>query len=297
MKSSYPTLAQLAVLLDRPDVLAYGVRVQVVMRADRPEEFVETAHPRLFRRHAELRYVGRLHPHFSTPLEELARRDNLQIAPADFVLRQHAYLSILTEDKLRWAVRLLELELRDRPGQPHYLIEYGRSLLRLNDPRGHEVLAEAADLALAAEGAAAAPTPTVASLLEYLLTVSPQQSRSRVSAAQARGLVLRWFAASPPLLFSLAQRDFQARDYRSAAGLLERVIELGRTGRYDRSAAFDPTIMAEPGLLNLGHCYAQLGELERADACFAEVANNPAYRAKAEHGHAVVQSLRRPRGT
>ena len=37
----------------------------------------------------------------------------------------------------------LELELRDRPGQLHFLIEYGRHLLWLNDPKGHAVLAEA----------------------------------------------------------------------------------------------------------------------------------------------------------
>src|SRR5439155_11851876 len=127
-----------------------------------------------------LRFVGRLHPHFATPLEELARRENQQIYRTDLLVRHVAYLSVLTEDKLRWATRLLELELQDRPGQLHYLIEYGRNLLRLNDPRGHAVLAEAADRVSAARDAPAAPTPTAASLLEYLLTVSPEQSRSRL---------------------------------------------------------------------------------------------------------------------
>ena len=58
-------------------------------------------------------------------------------------MRRHAYTSTLDESKIRWAIRLLELELRDRPGRLHYVIEYARNLLLLNDPRGHEVMGHA----------------------------------------------------------------------------------------------------------------------------------------------------------
>src|SRR5262249_21308115 len=152
-------------------------------------------------------------------------------AEAPLVIRHHAYLSVLTEDKLRWATRLLELELKDRPGQLHYLIEYGRNLLRLNDPQGHVVLAEAAEQVIdaAGKGAATAPTSTVASLLEYLLTVSPEQSRSRLLPLEARELGLHWFANNAPLIWVMAQRTFRERDFREAARLLERLLELGRT--------------------------------------------------------------------
>jgi hypothetical protein len=37
------------------------------------------------------------------------------------VIRRHVYRSVLDESKLRWAVRLLERELQDRPGRLHYL--------------------------------------------------------------------------------------------------------------------------------------------------------------------------------
>ncbi|HKI38794.1 MAG TPA: glycosyltransferase [Gemmataceae bacterium] len=286
----------LAALLARPDALAYVVRVQEVMKADRPDEATEAWQPRLVRRHADLRYVGRLHPHFALPLEVLARREHKHVGLTDLLVRRHGYLSVLTEDKLRWATRLLELELKDRPGQLHYLIEYGHNLLRLNDPRGHAVLAEASELVLTALDATAAPTPTVASLLEYLLTVSPQQSRSRLSPAQARSLALRWFPHSPPLLWQLAHNSFQARDFRDAAALLERNLHLGRTGTYDRSAAFDPTIMGEPALLNLGRCYARLGDLDRAEACFGQLLASPTHQAQARHEYDLLRQLRnRPR--
>ncbi len=290
-------LEQLPALLERKDVLAYLVRVLEVMRADQPERTTEIWLPRLFRRHPDVRFAGRLHPHFAVPLDQLARRENLRLEQSNLVVRHHAYLSVLTEDKLRWANRLLELELRDRPGQLHYLIEYGRNLLQLNDPRGHAVLAEAADLVLAAKDAPAAPTATVGSLLEYLLTVSAQQSQSRLSSEQARDLALRWFPNTPPLLWTLAQRAFQAGNDREAASLLERLVQLGRTGTYDCSAAFDPTILAEPALLNLGACYVRLGELDRAEMCYANVLTGPTHQVQARQGYALVQQLRRQRST
>jgi hypothetical protein len=284
---------QLPPLLARHDVLAYALRVQEVLQADQPDTAMESLHLRLFRRHPEARYVGRLHPHFIVPLEQLAAKEHLQICPADLIIRHHAYLSVLTEDKVRWATRLLELELRDRPGQLHYRIEYGRNLLRLNDPQGHAVLAEAADQIAAAADAPVPPTPNVASLLEYLLTVSAAQSRSRLAPAQARELAFRWFPQSPPLLWAVAQRAFQAGDHRDAAQLLESLVHLGRTGTYDRRSAFDPSLMAEPALLNLARSYVRLGQLDRAEALFREVLANPAYRSQAQEGCDLVNNLRR----
>jgi tetratricopeptide (TPR) repeat protein len=284
---------QLANLLSRPDALAYVVRVQEVMKADRPGDATETLNPRLFRRHAELQFIGRLHPTFAVSLEELARRENMQILQTNLLVRHHAYLSVLTPDKLRWATRLLELELKDRPGQLHYLIEYGRNLLLLNDPKGHAILAEAAEQVLAVGKAAQAPTPTVASLLEYLLTVSPEQTCSRILPGQARELALRWFPSSPPLLWQLAQTAFRDEDFQEAAGLLEKLLYLGRTGAYNRSAAFDPSIMAEPAVLNLGMCYLRLGELDRAELCFGQLLGSPPHQTRACQGYAMVQALRR----
>jgi hypothetical protein len=282
----------LGALLSRPDALAYVVRVQEVMNREEPNRATETLNLRLFRRHPDVRFIGRLHPTFAVPLEEVARRQNKHILQADLLVRHHAYLSVLTPDKLRWVTRLLELELRDRPGQLHYLIDYGRNNLLLNDPRGHALLAEAAELVLAVQDAPQAPTATVASLLEYLLTVSPEQSRSRLAFDKARELVLRWFPSSPPLLWQLAQAAFRAEDFRDAAGLLEKLIHLGRTKTYNRASAFDPSIMAEPAVLNLGMCYLRLGELDRAETCFGQVLGSPSHQARARQGYAMVQALR-----
>src|SRR5947209_5059088 len=145
-------------LLARPEALAYAVRVQQVMNPEQAEQSTEVILPRLFRRRPDITFIGRLHPHFAEPLETLARRENMHIYQAELIVRSHAYLSVLTEDKLRWVMSLLELELQDRPGQLHYLIEYGRNLLRLNDPKGHVILAQAAEQVLAASKAPQAPS-------------------------------------------------------------------------------------------------------------------------------------------
>jgi hypothetical protein len=286
------SLRQVPALLARPEALAYAVRIQEVTQPDQTGPAVESWAPRLFRRLPEIRYVGRLHPHFDPPLDQVARQRNQQICRTDLLIRHHAYLSVLTQDKLRWATRLLELELADRPGQLHYLIEYGRNLLRLNDPKGHVILAQASDLVAAAAATPLAPSPTVASLFEYLLTVAPEQSRSSIGREQAAQLARRWFAGSPPLLWLLAQQAFQAGQFQQAAGLLEKLVHLGRTRTYDHSAPFDPSLMGDPALLNLGKCFLALNDLVRAQECFTQVLPNPKLQGEARRGLAQVEGRR-----
>jgi Glycosyl transferase family 2 len=283
----------LTACLDRADVVGYLVQVDELARPDQPDTPMQTWQERLFRRDAGVRFIGRLHPHFTAPWAELARAQGRHIARANIVIRHHAYQSELTRGKLRWAVRLLEKELQDRPGQLHYLIEYGRHLLWLNDPRGHEVLAQAAALLHAGRNAAA-PPPDLAltSLLEYLLTVSPEQSKSPLTALDARELAWRWFPNSPPLLWSMAQQAFAANDYATAARVLEGLLALGRTRAYDRGAAFDPAIIGERALLNLWHCYFRLGDLNRAEQCYNSLLQSPAHQEQVRRNLADIHNLR-----
>ena len=67
-----------------PSLVAHMDGPVAVLRLSRPEKRncidndtvlgMETFLPRLFRRLPEVRYRGRLHPHFAPPLEELARQ-------------------------------------------------------------------------------------------------------------------------------------------------------------------------------------------------------------------------------
>lgn len=276
--------------MDRPGAFGYFVRLHNLMGADRPQEFSETADVRLFRRRPDLRFVGRAQPAFADELVAAIARAGQQVLPSDVVLLHHAYLTERSESKLRFNARLLERELQDRPGQLRYLIELGQTLLRLHDARGHVVLAEAVDQVVTARTAAKAPSWKVQSLLEYLLTAAP--ASSRVSRAEARELALRWFPNSPHLLYLVAEQSFQSGNYRQAAELLERLVAMGRTGSYERSRAFDPGLVGDDALMNLGACYWKLGELARAEACYRQLLGSRHFAAQAAQNLASVNRER-----
>jgi hypothetical protein len=285
LPSSHPAVLA---CLSQNDVLAFFVRVQNVLAADRPDCVSETSDLRLFRRLPELSFVGRLHPGLTPTAAERLKRTGREVQLADITLRSHAPQSEHTPAKLRWTVRLLERELQDRPGQLHYLIEYGRTLLALWEAKGHAVLAEAAEQVFAVQGSPTAPGNKVQVLLEYLLTVPPSQSQSRLSPAQARDLALRWFPSSPPLLYLNAELAFHRGEFRLAAQLLERLLHLGQTGSYDRSRIFDPGLVGEDALINLAACHQRLGELDRAEQCYRELLTSPKFRVQAEQSLKVI---------
>jgi hypothetical protein len=289
---SRETFVHLREGMTRQDVAGFYVLVQDQLRPDEPDACSESAQLRVLRRGLPLRSAGRLHPVFVPTVEEAAAAQGKQVPYVATVLRRHAYLSQLNEAKLRWSLRLLELELRDRPGRLPYLIEYGKTLLLANDSRGHEVLAEAVEQVLVARRAAAPPSPAVQRLFEYLLTVDPAQSRSRLSREETRALALRWFPTSPPLLWQIALQHFQANEFQHAARLLEKLVDLGKTGAYDHSEGFEPGIIGEPALMNLAVCHLRLGDLDRAEACFLQLMAGSKFRDKAAQNLVVVQMLR-----
>jgi hypothetical protein len=226
-------------------------------------------------------------------LEELARREGKSLYPTPITIRHHAYLSVLTEHKLRWAAHLLELELQDRPGQLPMLIDYGNTLVRLKDPKGHEVMAAAVEQILPLRHAPAPPVSQVQLLLEYLLTVAPDQSKSRLSRDEAWELARRWFPSCPPLFWWRAAQLFREGDFRQAADLLAQLVEFGQTGRYERTFGFDPSIIRENAIANLGACFTRLGQLDQAEQCFRQLLASPTHHAQAVRNLAVVANRRR----
>jgi hypothetical protein len=255
------------------DTFAWFVHLHNVLSLGPPQQVAEMADLRLFRRRPDLRFIGRAHPRLEEATIEQVRREGLQVRPSPVVIRSYAPLTERTEGKLRWTVRLMELELRDRPGQLHYEIELGRTLLALREPRGHAVLAAAAEHLLAARDAPAPPSMKAQVLLEYLLTTPPPDNQARLTRDEAAALARRWFPASPILLYLLAQLAFAAKDFAGSARLLERLVELGRTGAFDRSHSFPPGLVREEALVNLAACYQQMGEHGRAAECYQRLLN------------------------
>jgi hypothetical protein len=260
--------------------LAYWVTVRHEYRDESPEHATVDCQVRLFRKHSSVRYLGRLHPHFDPPIDRTASANGLAVVPAGGLIRRLAYLSKPTPDKIRWSIRLLEAELLDRPGQLGLEVELGRNYLTMSDARGHEVLA-----AVATRVFSAAEPPkdaaAVGPLLEYLLTVAPDNNRSGLTRDRVRAAARDWFPDAPPVVWTVAGERFAAGDYAVAATDLTRLLEWGRTGRYSTSGGFDPDIVGPTAAINLAVCYVHLDRFDDARAILNPLLTHPRWRTDA----------------
>ena len=281
--------------LARENAFGFFVRIQNVTGN---AQGAETADLRLFRRRTDLPQLfrGRLHPHFHPDVLDAVRREGLEVSPCDVVLRHHAEPGPPGPSKLRFNLRLLEAELHERPGQLPYLIEYGRTLLLAEDPRGHDVLAQAAARVASLRDLPSPPSTKVQVLLEYVLTSPAQRADGPLSYDDARDLALRWFPDSPNVLWALAQQSFRRREYADAAEHLRRLLVLGRSGAYDRSHGFDPGIVGNEALINLGACYLQMRRFDEAEACLVQLVNDPRLSAQAVKVLEVARKWRQGKG-
>jgi hypothetical protein len=272
------------------DETAFAYRIQVRQKL-RPDDDTGTDgwEVRFFRNDPEVRYVGRTHPQFLKPLEQLASARGQSVKPLAAMLVRHAYLSQPTPDKIRWVVRLLEAELKDRPNRLSAKIELGRNLLWLNDPRGHAVLAEAAQVVASVLHQPQAPDPAVGQLFEYLLNADPSQVRTALPLDRVRALVSVWFARTPPVLWAAAQERYRAGDHTRAIAHLEALLEIGRTGWYD-SPGFDPDIIGVAAGMALGACHVQQQNWLLARACFEHYLNHPKHGELARRGFAEADA-------
>jgi hypothetical protein len=258
-----------------PDVLAYSLLVQQQTAADRPAYGTSNRQWRLFRKHDALRFRGRLHPALTPTPQAVAPELGFECRPLDAIIVRHAYLNEVTPDKVRFTNRLIEAELRDRPDQPALVVELGTNLVRLGDPRGHEVLADASRAVKAALDANQPPPPGVAPLFEYLLTTPEVALRGPLDRAAARRATAAWYADAPPVLWAFAQDRFAHDDFATASVLLARLLELGRTASYDPAFGFDPDIVGRAAMFNLGLCHVRLNRPDAARDCFTPLVTDP----------------------
>src|SRR5688572_22143190 len=75
------------------------------------------------------------------------------------------------------------------------------------------------------------------------------------------------------------------------AELLERIRELARTETYDQTVSFDPRLLREDVVLNLGVCYTRLARLRDAQECFQSLLEQPGVAAQAAANLRVVRQL------
>ena len=274
----------------RKDALAFFVRFQDLKYADRLDYYTIMWHLRLFRRRDDLRFLGRCHPDFRN-LAEVEAKTGLRVDRAAVTVRHYGYIGELVPAKLRRGARLLELELRDRPGQLYYLIEFGRTLLMLEDRRGEEILREAAAKLLPHAQEAEAPMPIVSLLLEQLLQFSPEQLPAGFRPQLVESLVWRWFPTNAPLLWLLARQAATAGNFDAAEQLLRRLVEMGKDHSYEQWVSFDPLLIGDGAKSNLGACLLRQGKMDEAMMVFRELLASPTHAAQARSNLEAIEQF------
>ena len=279
----------------RPDALGFFIRRQDLKHADRLDFFTMMWQLRLFRRRDDLRFLGRCHPDFRNLAAVEAKTGQL-VRHSTITIRHYGYIGEQVPAKLRRGARLMELELKDRPGQLYYLIEYGRTLLMLEDSRGEEILREAAAKLLSHAQDPDAPMPIVSLLMEQLLQMPPEQLPPGFRPELVESLVWRWFPTNAPLLWLLARQRAMAGKFDAAEQLLRRLVELGRDHSYDQWTSFDPLLIGDGAKSNLGACLLRQGKLEDALAVFKELLGSPTHSAQARSNLEAIEQFIRQSG-
>lgn len=231
---------------------------------DRADWFSEMYQLRLVRRDLPCRWIGRIHERLTPYPGDLVQQLRKSLRISQVRLQHWGYTSERMPEKTRRAAHLCELELAERPGQLYYLVELSRALLSLNDPRGMDIVGEAARIMMAARQAARAPSPLAAMLIEELLALRRWEWASEGDLLE---LAERWFPRCAPLAWAAARTRAQSADWRGAERDLRRLINLIETSSHDRVMSFDPRI-GEDARVNLGVALVRQGRLRDAEQVF-----------------------------
>jgi hypothetical protein len=255
---------------------------------DRADWFSEMYQLRLVRRDLPCRWIGRIHEHLAPAPTDLVQRLRKSVRISQIRLQHWGYTSERMPEKTRRAAHLCELELAERPGQLYYLVELSRALLTLNDPRGVEVLVEAARIMMAARHAQRPPSPLAAMLIEELLALRRWDWASEEDLLE---LAERWFPKCAPLAWAGARTRAQRADWPGAERDLRRLITLIETSGHDRIMSFDPRI-GEDARVNLGVALVRQGRLREAQEVFESLLSSDRRAAEARANLDAITRLR-----
>jgi hypothetical protein len=244
------------------------------------EGFSEMSFVRLGRRDLNRRMVGRIHERFDPPLTNVAR--------SGILLEHDGYLPERKVARLRRNVRLLELELRERPGRPYYLADLTHLYWLLGDLRWKSTFAKT--MAAVDLDAPRSPLSLAIPLLEIVLGTPAADLPPGVDHAGAETLAERWYPKSVPLLVARARLAYGRGDLALAAELGERAVVLWDTGNYDRTISFDPVVVGPELRLNLGVALGNVGRFDEATRRLEEAAADPRFAELAERNIAAIRS-------
>jgi len=280
--------------LMRKDVFAYLILRQDLKDLSRPELYSEMWLPRLFRNHKEIHLRGRHHEQFEPSLANLAAKEEQVVETSEIRIRHYGFAGPGRADKFKRDVKLLELELQERPGQLYYQIELYRTLLLMSDDRWKDVLNEAVENFKQFINDEHPPSPLTASLLETLLQLPESELPANMTSSQLASLAQRWYPRAAPLLWILAKQDYEKGRFEKAETQLRQLIQMGKEHSYDRYVGFDPQIFAEQAQLNLAVCLIRQAKLVEANEILESLLSIESIRPAVEKNLKAIKDIRGP---
>jgi hypothetical protein len=273
--------------------LAFTILREDLVDLAQPDQYTEMLHTRLFRNRPDIHFVGHIHHQFTPPLSEITAQTGLDVLHSSIRLRHYGYAADTNKEKLKRAVRYMEMDLRDDPDDFYYIVELGRSYVALGDSRGEPLLVKAADMLRRGAAGAVNGGGMLAALLEHVLACDKLPDGFPLSLSEARRIALERFPDSAPLLWQIARHEFRHNRFERCRQLLEQVLALGQSKTYNRLSSFTPSILGDDALLNLGVCCTQLGQLDRAEQCFQGLLGSRKLAKAAKANLQQVRQLRR----
>ncbi len=289
------SVEELGRCISRDDVFAYLILRQDLTDLSRTDLYTEMWLPRLFRNHPKIHLLGRHHEQFEPSLPSLAAKEGKTIETCGVRIRHWGFAGPRRAEKFKRDIKLLELELADRPGRLYYQIELYRTLLFLGDNRWRGVLGEATANLSQYINDENPPTPQAALLLETLLQLPKKELPAGVSKRKVQELSGRWFGRSGPLLWLLAKQDYEQGRFEQAESRLRQLIEMGKQHSYDRSVGFDPKIFGDEAKLNLGVCLIRGAKLDEAAEILEGLVSNDSIGVAAKQNLDAIEKIRRRR--
>lgn len=271
------TCDELPKMLARNDTLGFGVFRRDYMGGFKPGQpggkFVTSVIFRILRNDLGIRFTGRCHEQPDPPPDELAAATGLRAYSSPVTLDHDC--DYYFDGRFRKASRngrLLEMEVRERPGRLYWMIQAGATLLDVPESRerGHEIMRDALRLIASRQAEAKPPMSMVEIALEYAAH-APASDNLPLSPDEAAALAEKWFPNAAPVIWMRARRAFQSEDYETAIPILKRLLHMGETRSYDIEVPFDGAIVGDDARLNLGACYIRLGEIDQAEAVLKQI--------------------------
>ena len=210
-------------LLGVPSVMAWRLPIIDLGREAEGCSYV----PRLFRNAPALFYVGRVHEQVFSSLEVRRQEWGLDNRLGDAALRHHGYQAQVVKDrnKVQRNLALLERAIREMPGEPSLLMNYGLELTRSGQAEaGLQAYRQAFEL-MSAQPASLLVPETREMLLSQLSTQLMAQKRFDELVQVLTSPLAKAGGLTASLHFSLGLAHLERKEFAEAAAALRHCLE------------------------------------------------------------------------